>query len=176
MQRVLVLGSPGSGKSTFAHRLAAAAGIPLVSLDALYWKPGWKPSDTATFKSRVKDAAMNERWIMDGNYISHAGEFRRDRADTVVWFDLPRHVCMLGILSRIAKGYGRVRPEMAAGCPEQFDLEFLRYVWTFRKEQRPALIAYLDKRRADQQLLRFTERAEANSYLAGKEAASAGLH
>ncbi|MGL4261541.1 MAG: DNA topology modulation protein, partial [Afipia sp.] len=63
-----------------------------------------------------------------------------------------------------------------AGCPEQFDLEFLRYVWTFRKEQRPALIAYLDKRRADQQLLRFTERAEANSYLAGQEAASAGLH
>ena len=170
MQRVLVLGSPGSGKSTFAHRLAAAAGIPLMSLDALYWKPGWTPSDPATFKSRVKDAAMNERWIMDG------GEFRRDRADTIIWFDLPRHVCMSGILGRIAKSYGRVRPEMAAGCPEQFDLEFFRYVWTFRKEQRIALIAYLDGRRTDQKLLRFTERAEANSYLADKEAASAGIH
>ncbi|CKX84219.1 topology modulation protein [Mycobacterium tuberculosis] len=113
---------------------------------------------------------MNERWIMDG------GEFRRDRADTIIWFDLPRHVCMSGILGRIAKSYGRVRPEMAAGCPEQFDLEFFRYVWTFRKEQRIALIAYLDGRRADQKLLRFTERAEANSYLADKEAASAGIH
>lgn len=148
----------------------------MVSLDAIYWQPGWEPSDPVAFKSRVKEAAMNDRWIIDGNYVSHAGEFRRDRADTIVWFDLPRHVCVLGILIRVAKGYGRVRPEMAAGCPEQFDLEFFRYVWTFREKQRPALVAYLDACRTDQTLVRFTGRVEADSYIADLEAGSAGIH
>jgi len=148
----------------------------LVSLDAFYWQSGWLPSDPVAFESRVKDAAMSERWIMDGNYISLAGELRRDRADAIIWFDLPRHVCMLGILSRIVKGYGRVRPGMAAGCPERFDMEFFRYVWTFSEKQKPALIAYLDRRRLDQKLLRFTKRAEADSYLADIETALAGMH
>ncbi|MGL5164270.1 MAG: DNA topology modulation protein [Afipia sp.] len=177
MQRVLVLGAPGSGKSTFARRLSALTKLPLISLDAIYWQPGWEPSDLVVFESRMKDAAMGDRWIMDGNYFSQgAGKLRRDRADTVVWFDLPRHVCMMGILIRVAKSYGRVRPEMAAGCPEQFDLEFFRYVWTYREKQQPALIAYLDDCRADQKLVRFTERVEADSYIADQKAASAGIH
>ena len=83
---------------------------------------------------------------------------------------------MLGILIRIAKGYGQVRPEMAAGCPEQFDLEFFRYVWTFRETQRPSLVTYLDSCRTDQKLFRFTKRSEADSYIATLEAAPAGIH
>ena len=113
MQRVLVMGSSGSGKSTFARRLSEITGIPFVSLDALYWKPGWVASDNAELGQRVAEVARQSQWVMDGNYTRHgAGELRRQFSDTVIWFDLPRRTCMLGIMKRIAGSYGSVRPEM----------------------------------------------------------------
>jgi adenylate kinase family enzyme len=165
MQRILVMGSCGSGKSTFARRLSAITGIPVVSIDALFWKPGWVESDKAEFRERLADVARQPRWIMDGNYISHLVELRRDASDTVIWLDLPRATCMLGIMTRIVKNYGRVRPEMAEGCPEKIDFAFLRYVWTFREQQTPKLLAYFHGLRADQSLIHFTERAQADRYL-----------
>ncbi len=166
MERILVMGSSGSGKSTFARRLSAITGIPTVSLDALFWKPGWMPSAAAEFEQRVTEAIAQPRWIIDGNYASSgAGEVRRGLADAIIWFDLPRRTCMAGIMTRIATSYGRVRPEMAPGCPERIDLAFFRYVWTFRRLQRPKLLRYFEGLRSDQTLIRFTHRAEADQYL-----------
>jgi adenylate kinase family enzyme len=176
MQRVLVMGSSGSGKSTFARQLANRTGLPFVSLDALYWQPGWQPSEPEPFGVRVKEAASAPGWVMDGNYTKF-GELRRQRADTVIWFDLPRYVCMTGIMTRIAGSYGRVRPEMAPGCPERIDLEFLRYVWTYRRQQRPKLLEFFAGLRADQALICFNSRKQAESYLAGvPPASSATIH
>ena len=166
MQRVLVMGSSGSGKSTFARRLSDMTGIPTVSIDALFWKPGWIESDREDFEHRMTEAAQQSRWIMDGNYTRNgAGELRRRLADTVIWFDLPRSTCMLGILRRIAGSYGKVRPEMAEGCPERLDLEFFRYVWTYRREQRPKLLSYFTALRPDQSFVCFTDRTQADEYL-----------
>jgi adenylate kinase family enzyme len=104
---------------------------------------------------------------MDGNYItSGAGDLRRQLADAVIWFDLPRRTCMTGILTRIARTHGEVRPEMAEGCPEQIDPEFFRYVWTFRARQRPKLLEYFKGLRPDQALICFTDRRQADRYLA----------
>jgi adenylate kinase family enzyme len=165
MQRILVMGSSGSGKSTFARRLSVATDIPFVSLDALFWKPGWTPSEAAEFGERVAEAALRPRWIMDGNYFLHAGELRRQLADTIVWFDLPRVTCMVGVMKRIFRTYGQVRPEMAEGCPEKIDPEFFRYVWTYRDRQRPKLLKYLEGLRPDQTLIWFSERTQADHYL-----------
>ena len=179
MQRVLVMGSSGSGKSTFARRLSEITGIPFVSLDALYWKPGWVASDNAEFGQRVAEVARQPQWVMDGNYTNYgAGELRRQSSDTVIWFDLPRRSCVLGIAKRIASSYGKVRPEMAEGCPEQIDFEFFRYVWAYRRQQRPKLLDYFQGLRADQSLVCFTDRTQASDYL--KEVARkqnrAGMH
>lgn len=159
------MGSSGSGKSTFARRLSAVTGIPKVSVDALVWRPGWVESDTEEFRQRLNAAAEQPRWIMDGNYISHLVELRRDACDTLIRFDLTRAACMIGIMTRIAKSYGRVRPEMAEGCPERIDVEFFRYVWNFRAQQRPKLLAYFEGLRPDQSLICFTDRAQADRYL-----------
>jgi adenylate kinase family enzyme len=166
MERILVMGSSGSGKSTFVKRLSALTGLPTVSLDALFWKPGWVEADATEFAQRVNDAARQPRWIMDGDFISHAGELRRSLADAVIWFDLPSRTCMRGIIVRIATTYGRVRPEMAPGCPERIDIEFLRYVWTYRRLRRSKLLHYFEGLRPDQNLISFTNRAQAESYLA----------
>ena len=167
MQRILVMGSSGSGKSTFAKRLSAATDIPFVSLDALFWKPDWVESGPAEFDARVTEAARQPRWVMDGNFFSHkTGLLRRQLADTVFWFDLPRLPCMIGILTRIASTYGQVRPEMAEGCPEKIDLEFFHYVWTYRTRQRPKLVQYFEGLRPDQALVCFTKRKQADDYLA----------
>jgi adenylate kinase family enzyme len=179
MQRILVMGSSGSGKSTFARRLSGITGLPIVSLDALFWKPGWMPSDAAEFETRVTEAVRQPRWIMDGNFTSSgAGDFRCSVADAVVWFDLPRRTCMTGIILRIATSYGRVRPEMAPGCPEKIDVEFFRYVWTYRRLQRPKLQRYFEGLRPDQALIRFTHRAQADQYLThlAPAAAAVGVH
>jgi adenylate kinase family enzyme len=166
MQRVLVMGSSGSGKSTFARRLADITGLPFVSLDALYWKPGWVASDNTEFGKRVAEVTRLPRWIMDGNFTRHgAGEARRELSDTVIWFDLPRSQCVVGIVRRIGGSLGRVRPEMAEGCPERIDLEFFRYVWTYRRQQRPKLLAYFEGLRNDQSLVCFTSRTMADDYL-----------
>ncbi|MBS0529410.1 MAG: DNA topology modulation protein [Proteobacteria bacterium] len=175
MQRVLVMGSSGSGKSTFAQKLSAMTGIPVISLDALFWKPGWTPSEAAEFDARVTDAMNAPCWIMDGDYLAHVGNLRRERADTVIWFDLPRATCMIGVMTRIAKTYGRVRPEMAPGCPERIDFEFLRYVWTYRRKRRPRFAGFLDGLRADQTVVRFASRTEADRYLHDL-AASGSVH
>ena len=166
MQRVLVMGSSGSGKSTFARRLSEMIGVPFVSLDALYWKPGWVASDNAEFDERVTEIARQPQWGMDGNYTRYgAGELRRHSSDTVIWFDLPRRTCMLGIMRRVAGSYGKVRPEMAEGCPERVDVEFFRYVWNYSRQQRPQLLDYFEGLRADQSLVCFTDRIQADDYL-----------
>ena len=84
---------------------------------------------------------------------------------------------MLGILLRIVRSHGQVRPEMADGCPERFDFEFMRYVWTYRARQRPKLLAFFEGLRADQEFIRFASRGAADSYLAnlcGGPAAAGG--
>jgi adenylate kinase family enzyme len=167
MQRVLVMGCSGAGKSTFGRALAGRLGLPFVSLDQLFWQPGWREPKMEDFAAKVTRAVEGSAWVMDGNYTRHgAGELRRARADTVVWFDLPRWVCLTGVFRRIITTYGTVRPEMAPGCPEQVDWEFFKYIWTYRAVQRPKLLAYFSGLRTDQRFVTFTSRAHAAAFLA----------
>ena len=167
MQRVLVMGGPGAGKSTFARSLAGKLGLPFVSLDRLFWQPGWREPAMEDFTAAVTREAEKPAWIIDGNYLRYgAAELRRARADVVVWFDLPRWICLVGVLRRIVTSYGSVRPEMAPGCPEHFDWVFLRYVWTYRAVHRPRTLRYLAALRADQRLVTFSTRAQAAAFLA----------
>jgi adenylate kinase family enzyme len=167
MRRVLVMGCAGSGKSTFARKLADKLRVPFVSIDRIFWQPGWVEPKREDFAAQMTLEAAKPAWVMDGNYTSHgAGDVRRSRADTIVLFDLPRRACMFGVIRRSVMSYGRMRPEMAPGCPEQFDLAFYRFVWAYHAERRPRMLAYVSALRDNQQLVTFTTRRQAAEFLA----------
>ncbi len=140
MQRVLIIGISGAGKTTLSTALAARTGLPLIHLDKEFWQPGWKITPREEWREKVAALASAERWIMDGNFDGSL-DLRLPRADTLIWFDYPTHVCLWRAMKRAARSYGRVRPDLAPGCPERFDLDFLQYIWAFNRVQRPRTLA-----------------------------------
>ncbi len=89
MRRVSVVGSTGSGKTTFAKALAAKLGVPYVELDALYWQAGWREASLEEFRASVTSAIAGDAWVVDGNYWSRIDGLVWTRADAVVWLDPP---------------------------------------------------------------------------------------
>lgn len=132
MQRVLVIGSPGAGKSTLSHELAARTGLPLFHLDKLFWRPGWVERDREEGCAELAQVLAGERWIIDGNYGSTM-PMRLARADTVVWLDYPTSLCLARVFRRWWQFRCKTRPDMTQDCPENLNLEFLVYVLNFRR-------------------------------------------
>ena len=111
MQRILVIGSPGAGKSTLASRLAERLGLPLIHLDREYFGPGWTTPTKPEWRAQVTALAARPAWVMDGNYAS-TFDIRVPRATAIVWLDLPRRQCLGSALWRVARHYGRTRPDL----------------------------------------------------------------
>ncbi|MBV9930015.1 MAG: hypothetical protein JO013_03615 [Alphaproteobacteria bacterium] len=142
MERVLVIGSPGAGKSTFAAAIARRTGLPLVHLDQHYWRAGWIEPDAATWLRQVEGLAAGERWVMDGNYGGTLSP-RLERADTVLWLDFPMWLCLARIVRRSLVHHGRTRPAMAEGCPERLSWKFLFHTARFPWNSRHRVVAKL---------------------------------
>ena len=142
MQRVLVLGSGGAGKSTLAQTLAARTGLPLAHLDRLYWQPGWVEPPKPAWRATLAQLIAQPAWILDGNYGGTL-EDRLAACDTVLLIDVPTHVCLWRIVKRRWLNAGRARPDMAPGCPEKLDWPFVWWVATYRRQRLPALRARL---------------------------------
>jgi adenylate kinase family enzyme len=166
MPRIVVFGNPGAGKSTFARSVARQLELPFFSLDALFWKPGWVESNHDEFRARAQPLIEQKHYVLDGNYFTPLGEDRLRLADHVFWFDLPRLVCMGGVVRRMVMGYGRTRPEMAEGCLERLDLPFLRFVWNYPARNQAKFAVMIVRNDAQQKLTRFTSRKQVGIALA----------
>jgi adenylate kinase family enzyme len=148
VNRVAVLGPGGAGKTKLAHEIARRTGLPVVHLDLLFWRPGWKEPRRGEFRHALDEAVAGERWILDGNFLS-AGDARFERADTVVFLDLPRTTCLARVLWRALRDRRRGRPDLPDGCREGFDLAFLRWIWRFPRDNRPRILERLAQTPAD---------------------------
>ena len=117
MRRVLILASAsGSGKTTLARELAARLDVPHIELDALHHGPGWAAATAAALRTRVEPLVAGEGCVVDGHYLTKLGPLVLDRADTVVWLDLPPRVWLPRLLRRTIglAGYPTIRLRSAA--------------------------------------------------------------
>ncbi|WP_306795338.1 AAA family ATPase [Cohnella sp. GbtcB17] len=99
MNRILIIGSAGSGKSTLSQRISEELKLPVIHLDKYYWKPNWVPTPNEEWDNFVIEATNQEQWIMDGNY-TRTLDLRLKRADTVIFLDLSRWLCLYRIIKR----------------------------------------------------------------------------
>ncbi|HEX8180707.1 MAG TPA: DNA topology modulation protein [Pyrinomonadaceae bacterium] len=165
MKKVLVIGSGGAGKSTFARRLGLLLNIEVVHLDMLYWQPGWVELPKPEWRQMVEELTEREAWIMDGNY-SGTLDVRFAACDTLIFLDLPRLVCLRRIIRRRAAYRRRNRPDMAAGCHERLTLEFVRWVWNYPQRSRPKILALFKEHAHHKRMIRLRSPAEVERFLA----------
>ncbi len=138
MERVLIIGSSGAGKTTMAVALGEKTGLPVTHLDKLFWRENWQSVSKEEFDALLAVELEKPRWIIDGNY-DRTLPIRMAYCDTVIYLDYTRWQCMRGIAKRILTNYGKVRPDMGSGCPERFDWEFIKWVWNFNRDKRTKL-------------------------------------
>jgi len=173
VQRVLLLGSSGSGKSTFARKLGAITGLPVVHIDQLYWEPGWVQPLREVYLQRLGAELVRDRWIIDGNSPSTL-DLRLPRADRIILLDRSRLACVARVGLRVLMSHGQVRPDMAPGCPEKLDWEFLKFVWNYPTTYWPQTLAAIDRHAAWDRTTTLRSDAEAGAFLHALQAQRAG--
>ena len=135
MRRVMVIGAPGSGKSTLAIDLGARTGLPVFHMDHIHHLPGWAQRPHADKLRMAAEVEAREAWIFEGGFSATYAN-RAERADTIVWLDLPVWLSLWRVTKRLLRHRGTVRPDMAEGCPEQFSAEFYHYIVTSDRRTR----------------------------------------
>ncbi len=164
MQRVVVIGCMGAGKSIFAERLGLLAGLRVYHLDELFWGEGREP-ERAQWKKLQEEIASGWSWVIEGNYGATI-DIRLKRADTVIFLDFSTLTCFWGVVKRIIisrLGLER-RPDIVRGCNERTDLKFLKYAWDFNKKHRKGILSGL-LRHPEIATIVLRERREAEGFL-----------
>ncbi|MEH2212321.1 DNA topology modulation protein [Nostoc sp.] len=152
MKKILIIGSGGAGKSTLARELGTILGLEVIHLDAWYWNPGWIETPKTAWQSIIQDLTLRESWIMDGNYGGTL-DLRLSVADTVIFLDFPRILCLLRAIKRRFMYAGQSRPDMASDCPERLNCEFLKYIWSYPITRRPGILEKLSQVILNQQVI-----------------------
>ena len=159
-RRIRIVGCPGSGKSTFARRLADKTGLPLYHLDTLYWREDKTTLTRAELVERLMPILASDSWIIDGNYQGTM-PLRVSYCDEVIMLDYPVDVCLEGVRARM----GVQRPDMP-WVETQEDPEFMDFIRAYPEEGRPAVYELM-ARHPEKRFTVFHNRDEAEKYLRG---------
>ena len=167
MRRILIVGNSGGGKSTLARRLGERLKLPVIHLDVIFWKPGWVEIGDDQFRVEVERVLQAPAWICDGNF-GGSWDLRMPLADTIVWLDQPRLLCLFRAITRVVMYRGRrTRPDMAEGCDEKFDPKFYGFIWTYDAKIAPRLEAALAEHGSHARIVRLKSDREIEAFVAG---------
>ena len=159
MKKIIVIGCPGSGKTTFAEKLRDKSRLPLFYLDAIWHKPDRTHISREEYDARLSDILSLDCWIIDGNY-SRTIESRMSVCDTVILFDLPTEVCLEGAISRI----GKPRYDMP-WIETTLDPCFKTQIEEFKDKNLPVIFSLIDRYREGKNIIIFKSREEADQFL-----------
>lgn len=143
MQRVMICGGPGSGKSWLAREVGRRTGLPVFHMDHIHWKPGWVERTPEEKLALVRSVQAQDRWVFEGGHSTTYSE-RLARADSFVWLDMSLALRFWRVFFRTLRSWGRSRPDLPEGCPENFGpgkRELFHYMWRTRATGRAKLAA-----------------------------------
>lgn len=159
MRRVIIIGSPGAGKSTFSQKLSDVTGLPLYHLDLLYHRADHTIVSRSEFDQQLAQILEQNAWILDGNY-QRTMEWRMEACDTVFLLDYPTELCLAGAKSRI----GQSRADFP-WVAEQLEDELQQKILNFSTDKLPQIYELLHKYQAEKNIIIFQTRTAADSYL-----------
>ncbi len=159
MEKIIVIGCPGSGKTVFSEKLHKCTGLPLYHLDAIWHKPDKTHISREDFDVRIQEIFRTPRWIIDGNY-GRTIEMRLKECDTVFLFDLPTEVCLQGATERIGKG----RYDLP-WLETELTPEFEAAIREFSEKKLPGIYTLLENYKSEKNIVVFKSRDEADKYL-----------
>ncbi len=175
-KRIMVIGCGGSGKTSLACEIGQILGIDVIHLDLLFWKPGWVETEKSKWKQIVKEVSSRKQWIIDGNYGGTI-DVRLLVADTVIFLDVSRFLCLWRVMKRRILFHGKTRPDISEGCPESLSWDFIRWIWRFPKLKRPGLLEMLNVYKNKKNLIILQSNKEIKSFLKDlKQSFKVNLH
>ena len=159
MKKIIVIGSPGAGKSTFSKKLKDITNLPLYHLDMLYHKNDGTHITREELEEKLKEIFKEDNWIIDGNY-QRTLEIRIKQCDTIFLLDFPVDICISGAKSRIG-----CKREDLPWIEDKFDEKFEKFIIDFPKEKLPQIYNLLKKYKNDKNIYIFKSREEADNYI-----------
>ena len=166
MQKIIVIGNAGSGKTTFSKALAEKLNLPLVHLDKIFWCGKWHHISRESFDKILEEELQKDSWIIDGNY-NRTLPCRLKECDTVFYFDLPTISCLWGSTKRVIQNYGKTRDDMGGYCPEYFDKhkwELYLSILKFNKQNRERYYKMLSEEK-DKKIIIFKNKNDIRKFL-----------
>ena len=159
MKKIIVVGSPGAGKTTFARKLQEKTGLPLYHLDSIWHKPDKTTISREEFDKILADIIDKDEWIIDGCYCRTI-DVRIKSCDTVFFLDFPLKTCLEGARERV----GQKRPEMP-WVEETLDEEFKQWILDFPNTQLPKIYQSIKTYGKDKKIIILKSRTEADEYI-----------
>jgi len=164
MKKVLIIGPSGSGKSTLSRKLGTKLGLEVLHLDRFYWSSGWTKPPADEWLQTVKELLSRDAWIIDGNYSGTLVQ-RIEACDTIIFLDFSTAVCLWRVVKRWVVNRNATRPDMAEGCPEKIDIEFIRWVLGYSRRTRPKVVRLIQENAARKTIVWLRTQREVDAFV-----------
>lgn len=173
MQRVMIIGQPGSGKSRLAHALGQRTGLPVIHIDTIHWQPGWVERSFDEKTRLCREVEARDQWIFEGGH-SATWDNRVARADLLIWIDRASALRFWRVLLRTLLQRGRSRPDLPEYCPERLGNlpEFFRFMWETRRSARARMKQFVAEVPAGCRVVHLRSNRQTSRFLATAQAPS----